>query len=114
MANNRNTYQQEHTISVKRDKIVDIASRIDLGKKDLRVFLILLTQLDGYSYPETRRVNGTYRDPLNFKKIDIEQMSDILSMSKKDVKKSVEFLNDEGIIERGSNDTIKNGYRFTF
>lgn len=112
MASNRNTYQQIETVSVKRDKLIDIASDIEYSKKDLRVFLVLLTQLDGYSVPKT--LHSRHKDPLNFKRIDIEAMADLLCMSKKDVKKSINRLHDDGLIEKGSNDTITNGYRFTF
>lgn len=112
MANNRCTYQQEHTISVKREKLIEVASNEDLSKKDLKVFLVLLTQLDGYIMPKT--YNPNWKDPLNFKRIDIRQMSELLDISKKDVKKSIENLWDAGYLETGSNDTIKDGYRFTF
>ena len=112
MANNRNTYQQVETISVKREKIVDIAVNPELSKDDYRVFLVLLSQLEGYSVPKTFHKN--HKDPLNFKIIDIEAISELLYMSKKKVKKCIRYLHEEGIIEEGGNDTIKSGYRFTF
>lgn len=112
MANNRCTFQQVETLSVKRDKITDIATNLDWSKTDLRVFLALLTQLEGYSVPKT--MHSSHKDPLNFKIIDIEAMADLLSLSKKKVKKSINYLHEEGIIEEGGNDTIKSGYRFTF
>lgn len=112
MANNRCTYQQVETLSVKRDKITDIAVNIEWSKTDLRVFLALLTQLEGYSVPKT--LHNDHKDPLNFKIIDIEAMADLLLISKKKVKKSINRLHEEGVIEEGGNDTIKSGYRFTF
>ena len=112
MANNRCTYQQVETISVRRDKIIDIVSNIEFSKNELRVFLLLLTQLEGYSVPKT--MHSSHKDPLNFKIIDIEAMADLLSLPKKKIKKCIEVLHDEGIIEEGYNDTIKSGYRFTF
>jgi hypothetical protein len=112
MANNRCTYQQVETLSVKRDRITDIATNLEWSKSDLRVFLVLLTQLEGYTVPKT--LHGDHKDPLNFKIIDIEAMADLLSMSEKKVKKCINHLHDEGVIEEGGNDTIKSGYRFTF
>ena len=114
MAVNRNTYQQVHTVSFNRQAIVDnIILNEDLDKKDLRVFLLLLTTLDGFSYPPNVDPDKV-KDPLNFKYVDFDWMSDTLSIKRKEVKKSVEHLVAEGIIEEGSSDTIKRGYRFTF
>ena len=111
MVNHNATYQQVNTVSVNRERILEIAEDTEYNKKDYRVFLALLAQLDGYTIPKN---NTNSKDPLNFKKIDIEQMADLLSLSKKDVKKSINNLYDDGYIEMGSNDTIKDGYRFTF
>ena len=41
-------------------------------------------------------------------------MSKVLDMSTKDIKKSIKNLEYEYLIEKGSSDTIRNGYRFTF
>lgn len=112
MASNRNTYQQVETVSVKRDKLIEIASDVEYSKKDLRVFIALLTQLDGYSVPKT--YHSKHKDPLNFKRIDVDAMSDLLCMSKKEVKKSINHLHDDGLLEKGCNDVITDGYRFTF
>lgn len=111
MANNNATYQQVHTVSIQRDKLVEISTNLNLSKKDLRVFLILLTQLDGYKY--TSRMKNK-PDPMNFKRVDIESIAETLSMTKKEVRRSIELLELEGYIEDGDNETIKNGYRFTF
>lgn len=112
MANNRNTYQQVQTVSVSRDKLIEIASDIDYNKKDLKVFLALLTQLDGYNIPS--KCSKDHQDPMNFKKIDKESLADLLSLSKKEVSKSITKLYNDGYIEKGDNATIKGGYRFTF
>ena len=108
----RCTYQQLETVSVKRERIIDIATNLDLSKNDLRVLLVLLSQLEGYNYPKT--MHTEHKDPLNFKIIDIAAISDLLCLSKKKVKNSIEHIHDEGLIEEGSNETIKSGYRFTF
>ena len=112
MSNHSSTYQQTNTISVKRAKIIDIAADLEYSKTDLRVFLILLTQLEGHTVPKNFR--SDYVDPLNFRIIDVNAIADTLSLTKKKVRKCIEFLHDEGIIEEGSNDTITHGYRFTF
>lgn len=111
MANNNATYQQVHTVSIPREKLVEISVNPNLGKKDLRVLIILLTQLDGYKY--TSRVKNK-PDPLNFKRIDVESIADTLNLTKKEVRRSIELLELEGYLEDGDNETIKNGYRFTF
>ena len=108
----RCTYQQMETVSVKRDKILDISTNLDFSKNELRVILILLTQLEGYCVPKT--MHGSHKDPLNFKIIDIDTIADSLCLSKKKVKKCIEHIHDEGLIEEGSNETINSGYRFTF
>jgi len=87
MANNRNTYQQVQTVSVSRDKLIEIASDTEYNKKDLKVFLALLTQLDGYTIPI--KYNKDHQDPLNFKMIDKDSLADLLSLSKKEVNKSI-------------------------
>lgn len=110
MSNRSFTYQQVETISVKRNKILEISTNPSFTKNDYKVFLLLLTQLEGYAIP----LKGNYTDPMNFKIIDIKTMSDTIGISKKKVKKSIDDLCFEGILEEGSNDTIKKGYRFTF
>ena len=110
MANNRNTYQQVRNVSINREKLLEISMNKGLSKKDLRVFLMLLTELNGWSRPKSR----DQEDPQNFKLIDIKTISKILDMDKKDVKKSIQNLMDADIVEPGDSDTVKNGYRFQF
>lgn len=112
MANHRCTYQQVETVSIKRDRLIEVAEDTEYGKNDFRVFLVLLSQLDGFCYPENSR--RVVNDPLNFKKINLGQIADTLSLSKKQVKKSVDNLYNDGLLEMGSNNTVKDGYRFTF
>lgn len=110
MANNRFTYQQVTNVSINKSKLLDIASDQELGKKDYKVLLVLFTELNGW------RMNPNYftEDPLNYKKIDTKKIADILCMTNKEVKKCIKNLIYADIIECGSSDTIKNGYRFTF
>ena len=110
MANNKFTYQQVSNVSINKSKLLDIATNYNFNSKDLRVVLALFTELSGWGDSYTRRKE----DPLNFKKIDFDTMADILDMTKKEFKKSIKHLINEGIIEEGDSDTITKGYRFTF
>lgn len=111
MANNRNVYQQLTNVSINKKQLIEISKNIALSKKDLRVLLILFTELNGWSEPK----NGKeIKDPFNFKKIDIESIAETLDLKKKEVKECIRNLMDAGLIEPGDNDTVKNGYRFTF
>ena len=109
MSNHKATYQQQETVSINRNKLIEISQDYEYNKNDYRVFLLLLTQLNGFNND-----NNKTKDPLNFKLLDIEQMADHLALSKKDVKKSIKKLYNDGLLEKGTNDTIRDGYRFTF
>ena len=110
MSNHKATYQQQETVSINRAKLIEISQDYEYNKTDYRVFLLLLTQLNGFASQD----NPKAKDPLNYKLLDIEQMSEHLAISKKDVKKTLKKLYVDGLIEIGSNDTIRDGYRFTF
>ena len=114
MANNRNVYQQTYTVSVpKKDLLEFVVYNKELNKKDYKVFLMLLTELDGYT-PPFRSRNFDDKDPENFTKVDSEQIAEQLDMDESDVKKSIKKLLNEGIIEKGNTKNMKNGYRFRF
>ena len=92
MANNRNTYQQIYNVSVPKAELLDfVVYNQELNKKDYKIFLMLLTELNGYS-----KSSNSKEDPKNF------------------TKKSIKKLVREGIIEKGNTTNMKNGYRFTF
>lgn len=110
MANNRCTYQQVTNVSINKDSLLNIASDDMLSKKDYKVLLCLFTELDGWAPSVTRYT----KDPLNFKKIDIKAISQVLGIDKKEIKKSIRTLIEARIIECGDSDTLKDGYRFTF
>lgn len=112
MSNHNATYQQKTTVSINRDKLVELAVNPNLTKKDLKVMILLLTQLDGYVPPKVLRKD--FNDPLNFKKIQYKRIAKTLNIEKRDVIDSVTNLWNEGYLEQGSNDTIEKGYRFTF
>lgn len=95
----RNTFQYTETISVNREKFLDIVVRNEeLNKKDLRVCLHLLTHLDSMIY----------------KDISKKQIAEDLNLSKKDVSSAIENLIIEGVIENGSSATVSNGYKLLF
>ena len=111
MANNRNTYQQTYTVSVPKNELLEyVVYNPELKKMDYRVFLMLLTELEGYS----PRMRSNRPDPKNFTKIDTERIASKLGVYKEDVKTSIKKLINEGIIEKGNTTNMKNGYRFTF
>lgn len=107
MANIRNVYQQKFTVSIPREALTNIAENEDLSKADLRVFLNLLTQLNGHT-----ATDPSQPDPENFQKIDIKKISNNLNLSKKKVESAIEVLIDYNILERGSGKSVRNGYRF--
>ena len=108
MANNKFTYQQIHNVSINKERLREIASNPYLSKTAYKVLICLFTELNGWVY--TERSN----DPLNFKKVDLDSISDMLHVSKKDVKKAFKELKENDLIETGSSETVKKGYRFTF
>lgn len=104
-------YQQKTTISVPRDGFLNVVVyNEELSKKDLRVALFLMSELDGCR----EKVRNTLDDPLNFKRIDPSRIAIQLQMKKGDVKDCLTHLIEEGILETGNSHTVKNGYRFTF
>lgn len=111
MANNRNCYQQQHNVSIPRDAIKNIADDVVLKKTDYKVLLVLLTMLDGWTPPSK---GSNYKDPLNFKIIDIDAISDFLDIPYKDVKKSIRKLIEYDYLEQGESESVSNGYRFKF
>lgn len=110
MANNRCVYQQQTNVSIPRQALIEIASNQELDEDDLRVVLALFTELNGWRESE----NGRSVDPENFKILDKDSIADELGIKKKHVRKSIERLIDECIIEQGSSATVRHGYRFRF
>ena len=111
MANNRNVYQQVANVSINKNKLIEIATNYGLSSTDLRVLLCLFTELNGWTEPKNRK---ELKDPLNYRLIDKEKISELLDIKKKQVKESINNLMDAGLIEPGSSETVKKGYRFTF
>ena len=110
----RSLSQQQNTFSVPRKQFVQrIVKEKDFSKKELRVVLLLLSSLNGYRPPESS-YRGDKKDPANYKSINKKQIAKKLDMTKWDVESAIDKLLDYGIIEEGTNDTSKKGYRFTF
>ena len=112
MANSRATSQQLNNVSINKSKLIEIAGNSVLSKKDLRVLLCLFTELEGYVPPKIERHDT--KDPLNYTKIDVKSISEIVGITKKEVKKCIENLIDAELLDPGDSETIKNGYRFMF
>ena len=111
MAQHGYVYQQVNNVSIPKNGLIEfIIQNDELNKKDLRVCLMLLTELNGWVESST----GRQVDPQNFKKIDSEEIAETLGYSTSDVKASLKKLRREGIIERGNTQSVKNGYRFRF
>lgn len=112
MANNRCTYQQVTNVSINKEKLIEIASDDSLSELDLRVLLVLFTELNGWKEPAS--INDRTKDPENFTKVDIKTISDTLMYKKKKIKESIDRLRKVGLIESGTNDRVRDGWRFTF
>lgn len=121
MANNRCTYQQEYTVSIPKQELLErVAYNFKFNERDLRVFMLLLTELNGY---KQSTVSSRLGDPdseknksvkNNFKKISPGKISKEFGYSKEEVKKSIKKLMKYGVIEKGDSNGAKDGYRFTF
>lgn len=104
-------YQGKVAISVPRDGFVNkVVLNENLSKKDLRVACMLLAHLSGFDKSTVKQRD----DPMNFTAISPKMLASELGISKEDVKKSMDVLVSEYIIEEGSSNAIKKGYRFTF
>lgn len=95
----QSTFQYTKTMTINRDGFLRTVVRNSLlNKKDLRVICHLMTHLDS----------------INFKEISKKQIADDLDMTKSDVSKSINNLIDFEVIEVGSTQSVKNGYRLLF
>ena len=95
----KNTFQYTETISLNREKFLNVVVRNPyLSKKDLRVCLHLLTHLDS----------------MVFKDISKKQIAKDLGLSKSEVNDAINNLLMEDIIEDGSSSTVSNGYKLKF
>lgn len=75
-----------------------IAENENFSKTDLRIFIFLSCRLGSQRYT----------------RVDKSQISESLNISKKKVSESLENLEQFGIIEKGSDEHTKNGYRMSY
>lgn len=85
----------KNVVSVSTGTLQEYAKE-DLGKKDYKVLLFLMD----------------YLSSVDFTRIDIKQIADTLEISKDDVKKSLQTLQDKYIIIKGSSEHVTKGYKF--
>lgn len=114
MAAHKYVVQQQETVSFYRRGFLNkVVLNSNLKLKDLRVCLLLLTKLNGFrDRKEIEELNLDIVDPMNFSKIDVKQMAESLGLSTSEVEKSISKLRKNGILEKGSNQVVKGGYRF--
>lgn len=109
--NTIDVYQGKVSFSVPREPFRNLIILNDsLSKKDLKVALLLLTELTGFNPGATAR----REDPGVYKKVSPKAIAKELDISKEDVKRSLDVLLKQGIIEEGSTPAVEKGYRFTF
>lgn len=95
----QSTFQYTKTMTINREGFLKVVVRNTfLSKKDLRVISHLMTHLDS----------------LSFKEISKKQIAEDLDITKSDVSKSIDNLIDFEVIEVGSTQSVKNGYRLLF
>lgn len=87
-----------HKLSTDLEQFKMVAENQNLSKKDLRVFLFLCCRIGSKIYT----------------KIDKTQVAESLCIPKKDIEKSLNTLENEGIIGKGSDDHVKHGYKMTY
>lgn len=110
----KEVFQYMHTITIPREKFIkNVIENPGLDLDDLRVCMLLMTELDGWSMSR-KETRASAVDPLNYKKVHIDKMAETLKMKKKDVKESIKVLLREEIIEKGESIASVDGYRFTF
>lgn len=85
-------------ISTDIEKLQTVAENQNLNKKDLRVFIFLCCRIGSQHYT----------------RVDKQQIASSLCIPKKDVIKSLDTLENEGIIERGEDDHVKSGYKMAY
>lgn len=112
---NIDTKQYQETVHIPKYRMVEvILNSPDLSTHDLRLYIYLLSQLDGYNHRTRENSRTKQVDPRNFKRVDYDVVSDELLISKKKVKESMKRLEKLGVLERGDSMTCKKGWRFTF
>lgn len=95
----KKTHQNISTVAINRQSFLDLVVKNDnLTKKDIRVFMHLLTHLDAIKYKE----------------VSCKNIAKDLGYDKSDVKESINNLYTEGIIDIGDSGSVERGLKFTF
>ena len=114
MALAKNLTQWKRSFAVPREAFIRaIVENEEMTKKQLRVTLLLLASLDGYSPPKSS-MRGDENDPMLFTAISKKEIANTLNIDKTDVDDAIDFLLSYEILEEGKDRTNKKGYRFTF
>lgn len=95
----KKTHQNISTIAVNREGLLKMVIRNpNLSKRDLRVFLHLLTCVDALKYT----------------KVTYKKIAEDLEYSKAEVKDSVNNLFTEGILDINDSESVEKGLMFNF
>lgn len=95
MAEAKKIQQNKLTVSIPRQLFSQFGN-LDIRKDSFRVLIFLLGRLDGERYII----------------VDLYQIADTLYMSLDTVKEAMIELESYGVVERGSDYYVNNGYRF--
>lgn len=96
MACNHIIYSYKFSTDIQ--KMQDVAENTELSKTDLRLFLFLSCKMGS----------------THLYKVDKKQVAKSLNVSKKDIEKSLNHLENLCIIESGSDDHLKKAYRMSY
>ena len=95
MASVKRIQQNKDSVSIPREVLVNIA-KTPLTLIEYKLCLLLLNRLDGIRYSM----------------LDIENIAQILLIPKGSVREAIQGLDEQGIITRGCDDFVSDGYRF--
>ena len=106
--------QFKENFHVPKEAFRQIITMEDLDFVDLKVLCYLLTTLNGYNKLRRMGTSKENEDPCNFSKVHASVLAEELGFSEKKVKKSIKYLTEIGLLEKGNGPAVKGGYRFTF
>ena len=115
MAAKQQVTQNQTSVSIFRDTFYQkVVRNANIERKEYKVLMLLLTELDGFADWERLMSSRPYSDRRNFRKLSKSSIANTLQMSKTEVKDAIDGLIDKGLVEKGSSSTCKNGYRLKF
>jgi len=99
MGKSSKTFQYQATMSINRAEFTrKVVLNENLTKKDLRVLMHLMTEIDTRDY----------------RSISKKSIATTLNLSKKEVTEAIYNLCIQNIIEEGDSDTVRGGYKTLF